>query len=116
MPAGRLRSLAAAPLIALLALAPGAGASPATNCGSVSYTVPQTHDEGHAALNNLRASGVPCTTARSVAHTFLSSGKAPEGWHTARKTIVTRTDGRANTVEAEILTHGAARVTGEIAN
>ena len=86
------------------------------NCGGVSYTFPHTHDEGHAALNDLRASGVSCSTARSVARTFLIRGKAPESWHASLKTIVTRTQGRANTVGEEVLTHGAARVTGDVAN
>ena len=116
MLAGCLRSLAAAPLVGLLALAPSAGASAPMNCGSVSYTFPHTHDEGHAALNDLWASGISCTTARSVAHTFLIHGKAPESWHASLKTIVTRAHGRANTVGEEVLTHGAARVTGDIAN
>ena len=112
----RLRSLAAAPLAGLIAFAPFADASPTQSCGSVSYTFPHTHDEGHAALNNLRASEISCTTARAAARTFLITGKAPASWHASLRTVVIRTNGKANTVSEEILTDGLARVTGDIAN
>jgi hypothetical protein len=76
------------------------------HCGSVSYTFPHTDGHGHAALNNLTAVAVACTTARSVAHDFLVTGKPPRNWHTARNTKV-----------GEVaFTRGAARVSGDIDN
>jgi hypothetical protein len=76
------------------------------HCGSVSYTFPHTDGHGHAALNNLTAVGVSCSTARSVAHGFLVTGKPPQSWHTAR-----------NTPAGEVVfTSGKARVSGDVAN
>ena len=86
----------------------------ATRCGSVSYTLPHTDGHGHAALNNLAAIDVSCVTARSVAHAFLVSGKPPGSWHAALKILSTHIDGRADTVGEEIITHGAARVSGDL--
>jgi hypothetical protein len=87
-------------------------ASAATACGSVGYTVPHTHDEGHTALNNLTASGVSCSTARAVAKAFLTGHKPPQGWHAMSKTVVSH----GNTLGEEIFTRGAARVIGDMAN
>ena len=75
-------------------------------CGSVSYTFPNTGGNGRAALNNLTAVGVSCSTARSVAEDFLIAGKPPKGWHAKP----------GATGGEEILTRGAARVRGELAN
>jgi hypothetical protein len=97
---------------ALTAPVPTTAAAAATACGSVSYTVPHTHDEGHAALNNLAVSGVQCATARTVAKTFLASHKPPQGWHAMSKTLVSH----GQTIGEEIFTRGAARVVGDIAN
>lgn len=87
-------------------------ASAATACGSVSYTVPHTHDEGHAALNDLTAAGVSCSTARTVARAFLAGHRSPKGWHATSKTVVSR----GNTIGEEIFTRGSARIVGDIAN
>ena len=87
-------------------------ASKATACGSVSYTFPGTHGEGHAALNNLTASGVSCATARTVARAFIANHKLPPGWRAMSKTVVRR----GNTLGEEILTRGSARVIGDLAN
>jgi hypothetical protein len=76
------------------------------SCGSVSYTFPHTGGHGHAALNNLRAVGVGCSAARSLARDFLMTGKPPRGWHATFET----SDGR------QIFTRGTARVTGELDN
>lgn len=76
------------------------------HCGSVSYTYPHTNGNGRAALNNLTAVGIACSTARSVAGRFLAAGKPPAGWHQAP-------DMSAGEVTLE---RGAARVTGDIAN
>jgi hypothetical protein len=83
-----------------------------TSCGSVSYTYPGTHGEGRAALNNLTASGVSCSTARTVAGTFLASNKPPKGWHVISKTVTSR----GNTLGEVIFTRGSARVIGDLAN
>ncbi|HXB64446.1 MAG TPA: hypothetical protein VNV42_06160 [Solirubrobacteraceae bacterium] len=104
-------------LIALLATGALAAASPATAsaataCGGVSYTFPGTHGEGHAALNNLTASGVSCRTARAVAKAFLAGHKSPKGWHAMSKTVVSH----GNTLGEQIFTRGSARVVGDIAN
>ncbi len=104
-------------LIALLAAgalhaAVPATASTATACGSVSYTFPGTHGQGHAALNNLTASGVSCSTARAVARAFLAGHKPPKGRHAMSKTVVSR----GNTLGEEILTRGSARIVGDVAN
>lgn len=96
---------------ALLAAAPAA-APAATACGSVSYTVPGSHGEGHAALNNLTTSGVSCTTARTVAKAFLADRKLPKGWHARSKTVVRH----GETIGEEILTRNSARVVGDVAN
>jgi hypothetical protein len=81
-------------------------AAQSKRCGSVSYTFPHTDGHGHAALNNLTAVGVSCSTARSVAHAFLVTGKPPGNWHTARDT----------TAGEVAFTRGAARVTGDVDN
>ncbi len=104
-------------LIALLAAVALAAASPptalaATACGSVSYTIPGTHDQGHAALNNLTVSGVSCSTARAVARAFLAGHMPPQGWHAMSKTVVSR----GNTIGEEIFTRGSARIIGDVAN
>jgi hypothetical protein len=96
---------------ALLA-ASSATASAATACGSVSYTVPGSHGEGHAALNNLTASGVSCATARTVAKAFLAQHRPPQGWHAISKTVARR----GETIGEEIFTRRSARVVGDIAN
>jgi hypothetical protein len=83
-----------------------AGAPAPKSCGSVSYTFPHTGGHGHAALNNLRAVGVSCLTARSVANDFLVTGKPPRDWHATLKT----------TVGEEIFTRGKARVIGDVDN
>jgi hypothetical protein len=98
------------------AFASTAGASARLACASVSHTVAHTGGRAHAALNNLIAVDVSCTTARSVARTFLVSGKPPPHWHASSKTLVTHTGGQANTVSQETFTRGSARVTGDIAN
>ena len=103
--------------IGLLGFAVSAGASSTSYCGSVSYTIPHTNGNGHAALNNLTATKVSCATARSVAASYLvHKGKAPAPWHLTSKTIVTHSHGQTNTVGEEIFTRGTARVTGDIAN
>jgi hypothetical protein len=101
-----------------IALVSAVSSSAATgrHCGSVSYTIPHTGDHGHAALNNLTAVDVSCRVARSVARSFLRGAKPPQGWHASAKTVVMRLNGQAYTVSEEILTRGAARVTGDIAN
>lgn len=104
-------------LVALLTVGALTAASPAvasaaTPCGSVSYTVPNTHDEGHAALNDLTASGVSCPTARTVAKAFLAGHEPPKGWYAKSKNVVSH----GNTVGEEIFTRGSARVVGDIAN
>jgi len=101
----------------LLATGALASVSPATaaavsNCGGVSYTIPGTHDEGHAALNNLTARGVSCPTARAVAKAFLSHHTLPKGWHVTSRTVVSH----HNTLSEEIFSHGSARVVGDMAN
>ncbi len=96
---------------ALAAVSP-ATASAATACGSVSYTIPGTHDQGHAALNDLTASGVSCSTARAVAKAFLAGHEPPKGWHAMSKTVVSR----GNTIGEEIFTRGSARIIGDVAN
>ncbi len=75
-------------------------------CGSVSYTFPHTDGHGHAALNNLTAVGVSCSTARSVASAFLITGKAPKNWHATIKL----------SSGEEIFTRGKARVRSYLAN
>jgi len=102
--------------VGLLAFVPAVLASTTRACGSVSYTIPHTGNHGHAALNNLTASEATCTTARSVASSFLVTRKAPAGWHVGSKTIVTHSYGHANSVSEEIFTRGPARVTGDLAN
>ena len=82
------------------------------SCGSVSYTFPGTHGQGHAALNNLTASGVSCSTARTVAKAFLAGHKSPKGWHAMSKTVVNH----GNTIGEEIFTRGSARIVGDVAN
>ncbi len=104
-------------LVALLAAGALAAAWPvtasaATACGSVSYTIPGTRGEGHAALNNLTASGVSCSGARAVAKAFLVGHKLPKGWHAISKTVVSH----GNTTGEEIFKHGSARVVGDVAN
>jgi hypothetical protein len=112
----------ARPLAALLAAGALAVASPAvaspsapsaaTACGSVSYTVPGSHGEGHAALNDLTASGVSCATARTVAKAFLADRKLPRGWRARPKTVVRH----GETIGEQVFTHGSARVVGDLAN
>ncbi len=103
-------------LIALLATgavaAWSATTSAATACGSVSYTIPGTHNQGHAALNNLTASGVSCSTARTVDKAFLAGHKTPKGWHAMSKTVVNR----GNTIGEEIFTRGSAHIIGDVDN
>lgn len=96
---------------ALLAASP-ATASAATACEGVSYTVPGSHGEGHAALNELTASGASCATARTVAKAFLADRKLPRGWRASSKTVVRH----GETIGEEIFTRGSARVVGDIAN
>lgn len=105
-------------LVVAIALVWAASSSAATSrhCGSVSYTVPHTDDHGHAALNDLAAVDVSCRVARSVASSFLLDAKPPRGWHAIARTVVTRMDGHPDTVSEEILTRGAERVTGDVAN
>jgi hypothetical protein len=104
-------------LVALLAAgvlvaASPATASAATACGSVSYTVPGSHGEGHAALNNLTAAGVSCTTARAVAKAFLADHRVPRGWRASSKMVVRH----GETIGEEIFTRHSSRVVGDIAN
>lgn len=89
-----------------------AAAAPTIRCESVSYTIPGTHNEGHAALNNLTASGVSCVTARAVATAFLADHKLPGGWRATSKTVMSH----GNTLGEEIFSRGSARVIGDIAN
>jgi hypothetical protein len=91
---------------------PAVAAVPMVRCGSVSYTFPGTHDEGHAALNNIVASGVACSTARTVAKAFVRNHELPSGWHAKSKTVVSH----GNTLGEEIFTRGSARVIGDVAN
>jgi hypothetical protein len=118
MPVVRSISLAAAASVAfgLLVFAASAGAVAPKNCGSVGVTIPHTGGHGHAALNNLTAANVACSTARSAATTFLLKGKAPKNWGATSKTVVVHARGQTNTVSEEILTHGDARVIGDVAN
>jgi hypothetical protein len=99
-------------LLAAVALALPSTASAATACGSVSYAILGTHDQGHAALNNLTASGVSCSTARAVAKAFLAGHKPPKDWRAMSKTVVSH----GNTIGEEIFTRGSARVIGDVAN
>jgi hypothetical protein len=78
----------------------------------VSYTFPGTHGQGHAALNNLTASGVSCSTARAVAKAFLAGDKTPKGWHAMSKTVVSH----GSTIGEVIFTRGSARIIGDVAN
>jgi hypothetical protein len=108
-----MRGLLAALLaVGALAAASPAAASAASACGSVSYTVPGSHGEGHAALNELTATGVSCATARTVAKAFLADRKLPQGWHASSKTVVRH----GETIGEEILTRRSARVVGDLAN
>ena len=116
VPSVSLRTIAVLLCTGLLALAASASASAAARCGSVSYTIPNTHNQFHAALNNLVAVNVSCRTARAAAKAFLITRKAPNGWHASTKTVVAHVNGQANTVSEEILTRRTARVTGDIAN
>jgi hypothetical protein len=75
-------------------------------CGSVSYTFPHTDGHGHAALNNLKAVGVSCSTARAVANDFLVTGKPPKNWHASLRA----------SVGEEVFTRGKARVAGDVDN
>ena len=84
-------------------------------CGSVSVTIPHTNTDGHAALNNLTAANATCATARSAATTFLLTTKAPKDWRETSKAVIVNSHGQRNTGGEEILTYGAARVTGDIA-
>jgi hypothetical protein len=86
-----------------------------TRCAGVSYTFPHTDDHGHVALNNLTAAGVSCATARSVARTFIITGRPPRHWHAAMKQVSAHIGREHVTVGEEILTRGNARVTGDIA-
>jgi hypothetical protein len=104
-------ALLALAVMGTLAATPAA-AAPAVRCESVSYTFPGTHDEGHAALNNITASGVSCVTARTVAKAFLVDNKPPAGWRATSKTVVSH----GNTLGEEIFSRGSARVAGDIAN
>jgi hypothetical protein len=105
-------ALAATLIAGALAVTSSATASMATRCESVSYTIPGTHNEGHAALNNITATGVSCVTARAVARVFLVDNKPPSGWRATAKTVVSH----GNTLGEEIFTRGSARVIGDIAN
>ena len=115
MPGALFRTAAVLCSAVLIAFA-SATAAAATSCGSVSYTIPNTHNQFHAALNNLVAVNVSCRTARAAAKAFLITRKAPNGWHASTKTVVAHVNGQANTVSEEILTRRTARVTGDIAN
>jgi len=77
-----------------------------SRCASVSYTFPHTENHGHAALNNLTAVGVACSTARSVAREFLITGMPPKGWRQDLKAAVGKV----------VLKRGSATVAGDIAN
>jgi G:T-mismatch repair DNA endonuclease (very short patch repair protein) len=99
-------SALAAVALAVGVCAPAAGAATAKNCGSVSYTYPHTNGEGHAALNNLKATGVSCSVARAVAKSDLVHRKAPAGW----KAKTADNGGQV------ILTDGSKKITGEVAN
>jgi hypothetical protein len=101
-------------LLAAVALAASSAAvaSPPAACGSVSYTIPGSHGQGHAALNDLTASGVSCSTARTVAKEFLTSHRTPKGWHATSKVVVSH----GNTLGEQIFTRGSARVIGDLAN
>jgi hypothetical protein len=92
--------------------APAVASARSFSCGSVSYTVPGTHGEGHAALNNITATGATCSTARTVAKAFVRDHKLPSGWHAKAKTVVSH----GNTLGEEIFTRGSARVVGDVAN
>ena len=115
LPGALFRTAAVLCSAVLIAFA-SATASAATSCGSVSYTIPNTHGEGHAALNDLVAINVSCRIARSVAKAFLVTGKAPKRWRGSTKTVVTHANGATNTVSEEIFTRHTSRVTGDIAN
>jgi hypothetical protein len=84
LPGALFRTAAVLCSAVLIAFA-SATASAATSCGSVSYTIPNTHGEGHAALNDLVAINVSCRIARSVAKAFLVTGKAPSAGAGARR-------------------------------
>jgi hypothetical protein len=103
-----LTLLVASVLVAL----PAAARASVRTCGSVSYTVPGTSGNGHAALNNLTAHSVSCEVARKVAKTFLEHHVPPKGWHVASK-LVKR---KHNTLSERIFTRGSARVIGDLAN
>jgi hypothetical protein len=129
LPAAIVAAAYAAPSASASAAAAAAGTTPpastsaaagtsaaAKHCAAVSYTAPGTRDEAHAALNELTAQGISCRAAQSVALSFLSHGKPPHGWHARVKTLVVHVRGEANTVSEEILTRGAERIIGDIAN
>ncbi len=104
-------------LLPLLAVAvvvslPSAARASVRKCGSVSYTVPGTNGEGHAALNNLRARDVSCRIAREVARAFLEHHTPSKGWHATSRTVTSR----HNTLSERIFTRGSARVVGDLAN
>jgi hypothetical protein len=108
-----MRGLPIALLAAGALLAPASAAAATSRaCGSVSYTVPGSHGEGHAALNDLTASGVSCATARAVAEAFLADRKLPQGWHARLRTVVRH----GETLGEEIITRGSARIVGDMAN
>jgi hypothetical protein len=62
---GRMRSVLALAAVALLLVAAPASAA-SKSCGSIANPYPGTRYEGEP-LSNIRATGVSCTTARSVA-------------------------------------------------
>ena len=97
--AGSCALLAVAVVVSL----PSAARASVRKCGSVSYTVPGTNGEGHAALNNLRARDVSCRIAREVARAFLEHHTPSKGWH-----ATSRSHERHNTLSEP--SRGSARV------
>jgi hypothetical protein len=107
------RALAAVVAIGLVGFAPAAGAAATLSCGKVVYTAPNTGNKGKRTLNNLTAANISCSSARSVAKSFLAAGTAPKGWHVSGKTIVKQVKGKKVRVAEVILTRGKATVIGE---
>jgi hypothetical protein len=121
----RLLTALAVAAASALALAPASGAATVKSCGSASRTIPGTGDHGHAALNGLLAVHVSCHEARRVANEYLvgafpASGamaqSRPVGWHHSVRTVDKRAHGTTTSVTEVILSKGAERVVGDLAN
>jgi hypothetical protein len=121
----RLPVALAVAIACALASAPAGGAAAISSCGSVSHTVPGTGGHGHAALNGLLAVHVSCHEAHRVASEYLAgafpgsgrmSEQRPVGWHHTVRTVTKRVHGTPTNVTEVVLSHGAERVVGNLAN